>query len=187
MEPEQTERLLLSSLELPEQLVTLRQVYNLTKNHFPFYPEQAEFIWDYITSYSKPPSAALLEAKFPDFDLAPRQDFDYVAQAYSDVSLSRSANIIFYKAQELLEETPRSAYPFVLSSLQNLMQIEDSHHTVMDAKKPQDRLDSFRARRNGAAEKNRFFSGISELDEFPLTFRRGQMVGILADTKAGKS
>ena len=89
MEPEQVERLLLSSLERPEQLVTLRQTYNLTKNHFPFYPEEAEFIWDYITEYSDPPSASLLEVKFPDFDLAPRQDFDFISKAYSDVSLSR--------------------------------------------------------------------------------------------------
>ena len=187
MEPEQVERLLLSSLERPEQLVTLRQTYNLTKNHFPFYPEEAEFIWNYITEYSDPPSASLLEVKFPDFDLAPRQDFDFIAKAYSDVSLSRSANIVFYKAQELLEDAPREAYPFVLSSLQNLMQIEDSHHVVMDAKKVEDKLEAYRARRNGVAEKNRFLSGIEELDEFPLTFRRGQMVGILADTKAGKS
>ena len=129
----------------------------------------------------------MLEVKFPDFDLAPRQDFDFISKAYSDVSLSRSANIIFYKAQELLEDAPREAYPFVLSSLQNLMQIEDSHHVVMDAKKVEDKLDAYRARRNGVAEKNRFLSGIEELDEFPLTFRRGQMVGILADTKAGKS
>ena len=187
MEPEHVERLLLSSLEQPDQLVALRQKYNLTKNHFPFYADEAEFIWDYITEYSAPPSSALMEVKYPDFDLAPRQDFDYISKAYSDVVLSRTANIIFYKAQELLDESPRDAYPFVLSSLQNLMQVEDEHHAVMDAKKPEDRLASFRARRNGAVGDNRFLSGIDELDAFPLTFRRGQMIGILADTKAGKS
>ena len=79
MEPEQVERLLLSSLERPEQLVTLRQTYNLTKNHFPFYPEEAEFIWDYITEYSDPPSASLLEVKFPDFEKE-REEWDWKFQ-----------------------------------------------------------------------------------------------------------
>ena len=59
MEPETAERLLLSSLKTPEHLVDLGRKYNIDRTKFPYYPQVAEFLWDYITQYGQAPNTAL--------------------------------------------------------------------------------------------------------------------------------
>ena len=43
-------------------------------------------------------------------------------------------NLIFFKAQELLDGTnPRVAYPYVIGQLQNMLQTEEDHRAVLDS------------------------------------------------------
>jgi len=187
MKPSEAERLLLSSIRTPSHLVDLRQKYKLTSSHFPFYPKEAEFVWGYVTEYGKSPTPEVLAANFPDFSLSPVQDFNYISNYYHSVVLTRHANIIFYKAQELLDsEHPRAAYPYVIGQLQNMLQTEEDHREVLDTN-PLDRLNGYRERRRLLANENRYRTGIQFLDEYPITLKPGQVFGILADTKVGKS
>jgi len=187
MEPETAERLLLSSLKTPEHLVDLGRKYNIDRTKFPYYPQIAEFLWDYIIQYGESPNAELFKGEFPDFELAPGQEFSYISEKYFDIHLTSQANSYFYTAQKVLEETPREAVPFLISRLQNLVQAEDQHQTVLDARDPVNRLEAYRQRRDTAQNQSVFKTGVAPLDSKGVSFKRGQIVMILADTKVGKS
>jgi len=186
MESSEAERLLLSSIKTPSHLVALRQL-KITSAHFPFNNDEAVFIWNHVTTEGKAPTPEVLTAEFPTFDLAPAQDFNYISNYYQEVVMTRYANIVFYKAQELLDsENPRTAYPFVIGQLQNMLQVEANHREVLDTN-PLDRLNAYRERRRMLANQNRYSTGIQFLDEYPVILKPGQVFGILADTKVGKS
>ena len=55
MEPEEIERILISSLKTPEHLNILRQKYKISPRHFPYFPEPATYIWDFIVQWGKAP------------------------------------------------------------------------------------------------------------------------------------
>ena len=80
-----------------------------------------------------------------------------------------------------------SAFPFLISRLQNLVQAEDQHQTVLDARDPVNRLEAYRQRRDTAQNQSVFATGVSPLDSKGVSFKKGQIVMILADTKVGKS
>ena len=62
MEPEEIERILISSLKTPEHLNILRQKYRLSPRHFPYYTDEAQFIWDYIEKQGTAPDFNLIAA-----------------------------------------------------------------------------------------------------------------------------
>ena len=187
MEPEVAERLLLSSLKTPEHLTMLGRKFNLDRTKFPYYPQVAEFLWDYITQYGSAPNAELFKGEFPDFDLSPPQEFNYISEKYFEVHLTSVANSHFYTAQKVLLESPREAVPFLISRLQNLIQSEDQHQTVLDARDPVNRLEAYRMRRDSATNESKFLTGVAPLDSRGVCFMKGQIAMILADTKVGKS
>lgn len=187
MKPSEAERLLLSSIQMPTHLVELRNKYKITASHFPFFPKEAEFVWSHVTEYGKAPTQEIMEATFPDFNLSPAQEFNYISDYYHTVVMSRHANLVFYKAQELLDsEHPRTAYPYVIGALQNMLQTEESHRAVLDTN-PIGRIDDYRSRRQTLEKEHRYRTGIQFLDEYPMTLKPGQVFGILADAKAGKT
>ena len=187
MKPSEAERLLLSSIQKPTHLVELRNKYKITASHFPFFPKEAEFVWSYVTEYGKAPTPEIMSANCPNLELSPAQDFDYISEQFHDVVLSRHANLIFFKAQELLDgSNPRIAYPYVIGQLQNMLQTEEDHRAVLDSN-PINRINEYRARRQLLENENRFRTGIQRLDEQPMTLKPGQVFGILADAKAGKT
>ena len=82
MAPEEIERILISSLKTPQHLTTLQQKYRITPRHFPYFPEPATFIWDFIIQWGKAPDVALINATFPKFQYSPVDDFDAVAEQF---------------------------------------------------------------------------------------------------------
>jgi len=187
VKPSEAERLLLSSIQKPTHLVELRNKYKITASHFPFFPKEAAFVWSYVTEYGKAPTPEIMAASCPDLELSPAQNFDYISEQFHAVVLSRHANLIFFKAQELLDgANPRIAYPYVIGQLQNMLHTEEEHRAVLDSN-PINRINEYRARRQLLENENRFRTGIQRLDERPITLKPGQVFGILADAKAGKT
>jgi len=185
MEPEEIERTLLSSLQTPEHLNTLRQKYRLSPRHFPYYPEQATFIWDYIVQWGKAPDLHLISATFPNFRYTPTDSFDYIAEVFRKDFVRRGIYLAMTGHENAIEKDAEAAVVGLIHQLQNLQRHDDVSRVVMDSDAVQ-RFEEYKLRADGISEQ-RLWWGIEPFDNFPVMMLRGQMVGIIADTKVGKS
>jgi len=73
----------------------------------------------------------------------------------------------------------------LISQLQGLQRNDESHQVIVD-KDPIKRLEEYKLRADGIADQ-RMWWGIEPFDNFPVMMTRGQFIGIIANTKVGKS
>ena len=109
MEPEEIERILISSLKTPEHLNILRQKYKLSPRHFPYFPEPATYIWDFIVQWGKAPDINLISAQFPDFRYAPTEDFDAIAEQFRKDFVRRSIYMAMTGHEKAIEADAEAA------------------------------------------------------------------------------
>ena len=185
MEQDEIERTLLCSIKTPEHLNILRQTYKLAPRHFPFYFQQAEFIWDYVTKWGIAPDLNLLSVTFPDFQYTPTDAFEHIAELFRKDFVRRSIYITIDSYDEALKVDSESGLVGLLSSLHNLERHDESLRVVVDSK-PLSRFDEYKLRADGMA-KERLWWGIEPFDNYPVMFLKGSLVGLIADTKVGKS
>ena len=185
MQPEEIERSLLSSIQSPDHLNRLRQYYKITPRHFPYHSDEAEFIWQYVLDYGEAPSSDILATRFPEFILAPLDNFEYIATEFRKDHTRRSIMLAFKTHQTAIDADPEGGVVSLINMLQGLTRIDDSHRQVLDSS-TNERLEAYRMRTDGLG-KNQLRWGIDPLDQFPVMLMQGQFVGLIADTKAGKS
>ena len=185
MEPEEIERTLLSSLQTPEHLNILRQKYRLSPRHFPYYAEEASFIWDYITRYGKAPDLSLISASYPDFRYTPTDSFDYIAEEFRKDFVRRGIMMAMKGHDEAITKDAESAVIGLINQLQSLQRHDDISRIVVDSDAMK-RFDEYKSRADGISSQ-RLWWGIEPFDNFPVMMLRGQFIGLIADTKVGKS
>jgi len=185
MEPEEIERTLLSALQTPEHLNTLRQTYKLTPRHFPYYPEEAVFIWDYISQYGKAPDFNLISATFPEFRYTPTDSFDHIAEVFRKDFVRRGIYLAMNSHESSIEKDAEAGIVGLIHQLQNLQRQDDVSRIVIDSDAVS-RFEQYQRRADGIANE-RLWWGIEPFDNFPVMMLRGQLLGIIADTKVGKS
>ena len=151
MEPEEIERTLLSSLQTPEHLNTLRQKYRLSPRHFPYYPEQATFIWDYIVQWGKAPDLNLISATFPDFRYTPTDSFDYIAEIFRKDFVRRGIYLAMTGHENAIEKDAEAAVVGLIHQLQNLQRHDDVSRIVVDSDASQ-RFEEYKLRADGISE-----------------------------------
>lgn len=186
MQPSETERLLLASIKKADHILLLRQKYGITSSHFPYYPDESKFIWDYVLQYGIPPDSSLLLLQFPEFDTTGTDNFEWIAEEFDKVNITRQAAIIFYKGQEALEKDPYAALPLVMSQLGKLATVEEEHRNVLDAEASKNRLERYQRIATNVEEAS-FKLGIEPLDAIPLRIKPNQLIGLIANTGVGKS
>ncbi len=185
MEPEEIERTLISSLKTPEHLNILRQKYRLSPRHFPYYTDEAQFIWDYIEKQGTAPDFNLIAATFPKFKYTPTDSFDYIAEVFRKDFVRRSIYTIIEGHEGTIKKDSESALVGVIHQLQTLMRHDDMSRVVIDSE-AMNRFDDYKNRADGILNQ-RLWWGIEPFDNYPVMMLRGQMVGVMADTKVGKS
>ena len=185
MESEEIERALLSSLKTSTQLNTLRQTYKITPRHFPYHPEEANFIWEFILEYGEAPEPDILTTRFPKFAQIPLDNFDYIAREFRNDHIRRSVYVAIDGHESSLSKDAESATQSLINQLQSLMRYDESSRLVLDSE-AEDRFDNYKLRGEGFS-KFRLSWGIDPLDREQVPFFKGQFIGLLADTKVGKS
>ena len=186
MQPKDIERSLLCSIKTPDHLNRLRQYYKITPRHFPYFPEHAAFIWEYVTKYGEAPSADILGTRFPeDFEITAFDNFEYIATEFRKDFTLRSINLAIESHYKTIESDPEGGLASLINSLQAVTRVDDSHRIIVDTES-NNRLEAYKLRTDGNAQ-NKLNWGIAPLDQFPVMLMQGQFVGLIADTKAGKS
>ena len=186
MESEELERTVLSSITNPLHLQLLRQDYNLSVQSFAWYQEEASFIWDYVLQYGDAPDAELLKTRFPTFEHSPLDNFDYIVKQFRNDYVRRSVLVNVQGHTDALEKDADQAISSLINQFQSLQLKDQSRRHVVDSFDADFKLKQYQNRINGA-DSRRLTWGIEPLDNFPLRLTKGQFVGIIADTKSGKS
>ena len=186
MEPEKIERSLLSSIKTPEHLNILRQAYRLTPQNFPYHPDEATFIWDYVTEYGQGPDIEILNSRFPDFEMTEISNFAYIAQEFRKDHIRRMVYIAIGGHENAIEKDAEGGLTSLINSLQSLHKPEISGRQVLDDSSAMSRYDEYLLREEGLS-RTRLSWGIEPLTDFPVSFFKGNFVGLIADTKIGKS
>ena len=185
MAPEEIERILISSLKPPQHLTTLQQKYRITHSHFPYFPEPATFIWDFIIQWGKAPDVALINATFPKFQYSPVDDFDAVAEQFRKDFVRRGIYLAMESHEKSIEADAESGVVGLINQLQSLQRHDETSQVIVD-KDPLQRLEEYKLRADGVSQQ-RMWWGIEPFDNFPVMLLHGQFVGLIADTKVGKS
>lgn len=185
MAPEEIERILISSLKTPQHLNTLQQKYRITPRHFPYFPEPATFIWDFIIQWGKAPDVALINATFPKFQYSPVDDFDAVAEQFRKDFVRRGIYLAMDTHGPSIEADAEAGVIGLINQLQSLQRHDETSQVIVD-KDPMQRLEEYKLRADGVSQQ-RMWWGIEPFDNFPVMLLHGQFVGLIADTKVGKS
>ena len=185
MAPEEIERILISSLKTPQHLTTLQQKYRITPRQFPYFPEPATFIWDFIIQWGKAPDVALINATFPKFQYSPVDDFDAVAEQFRKDFVRRGIYLAMESHEKSIEADAESGVVGLINQLQSLQRHDETSQVIVD-KDPLQRLEEYKLRADGVSQQ-RMWWGIEPFDNFPVMLLHGQFVGLIADTKVGKS
>jgi len=139
MEPEEIERILISSLKTPEHLNILRQKYKISPRHFPYFPEPATFIWDFIVQWGKAPDLNLISAQFPEFRYAPTDDFDAIAEQFRKEVVRRNIYMAMDGHKVAIQKDAETALVGLINQLQGFQRQDDRSQVVVDSdpiKKP---------------------------------------------------
>lgn len=187
MEPTTIERKTLVSIKSFDDIATLNQRYNITKQHFIYHKDVADFVYDYVEKYGDAPSHTLLEAEFSTFDTSGEEsNFDYIANEFRKTVTAREAAIIFYTGQETIEKDPDGALPSVIARLQSLIRVDEDRRNILDAETSSDRLQNYKDKVENPYNFN-IKIGIEPLDDIPLYIAPEMLIGLFADTSVGKS
>ena len=185
MESDEIERTVLSSITSPVDLQTLRNL-NLSAQSFVFNLAEADFIWEYVTKYGNGPTAEVLQGRFPEFKHCPLDNFDYICRVFRNEYARRTVMKTLGGHKNALDKDADQAITSLVSALLAVQLNEDNQKHIVDATNVQDKLQRYKDRIKGF-DKRRLEWGINPLDTFPLRFTTGQFVGLIADTKSGKS
>ena len=132
MEPSKAERLLLSSIQTPSHLYALQQQYGISSTNFYYFPDEAQFIFDYITDKGKAPSISLISSTFPDFGPTPADDFEYVAQQYALISTRQQAFMAISSASTMLNDSPNDGAMLLARTLERIVRPDTSHRISLE-------------------------------------------------------
>jgi len=185
MESEEIERTVLSSIKSPVDLQTLRN-YNLSAQSFVYWSDEATFIWEYVLEYGSAPDAELLKTRCPDFNHSPLDNFDYICREFRNEYGRRSVLDVVKGHIPALSKDSDQAITSLVNQLLTIQLKDDSRKHVFDSFSVKDKLKRYQDRIKGA-DTRRLTWGIEPLDNFPLRLTKGQFIGIIADTKSGKS
>ena len=186
MESEEIERTVLSSIKTPADLQTLRNTYNLNAQSFVLWADVAAFIWEYFQDYPDAPTAELLSTRFPEFIHSPLENFDYICREFRNDYARRSVIDAVRGHRDALSKDADQAITSLVNNLSTIQLRDESRKHVFDSFNAKDKFARYKERIVGS-DKRRLTWGIEPLDKGGLRLTKGQFVGIIADTKSGKS
>jgi len=183
--PSQIERILISSIKDTSHLLYLQTEHNLNETSFVFFPEEAQYIFKYTREYNEAPPSVIIEAQFPEFDYAPAENFEVLADEFKKSYVSRIITVAYGNARNFMDEKPIEAASYLIQSLEGLI-IPTDKEAVELTSNPMQWYDEY-MKRVAQRDSEGFLSlGIDALDD-KVFLTPGQYIGILADWGVGKS
>ena len=120
MNPSQIERILISSIKDTSHLLYLQTEHSLNETSFVFFPEEAQYIFKYTREYNEAPPSVIIEAQFPEFDYAPAENFEVLADEFKKSYVSRIITVAYGNARNFMDEKPIEAASYLIQSLEGL-------------------------------------------------------------------
>ena len=191
MNQEQLEQTVISSIKTFDDLNILREG-GITENSFVFFPEIFEFIGDYSREYDgKVPSKEIIESQFDPFKIVETNgDTEWYIKKLSEAELSRAIGNVLEEGVRLLmeEKRPGDALDYIVSGLNENRSGKKMNLSSTDGDAIK-RLDQYlqRAKEYREGGLPGIPTGIKFLDDNNVSWLPGQLIGVIASTKKGKS
>lgn len=172
---------------LQTQDISLLEENQITKDYFPEYQDEIEFILNHNTEYGNVPDKATFIAQFPEFELVEVQESDrYLVDTIREEYLYYKSVPVVQQIAKLMKTDSNAAIEYMIQSMKDLQPNYSITGTdiISDAIL---RYEQFEQRKEH--QDDWFFtSGFEELDDLIHGIQRGEeLFVIFARTNQGKS
>ena len=172
---------------LQTQDISLLEENQITRDYFPEYEEEIDFILKHYNDYGNIPDKATFIAQFPDFELVEVQESDrYLIDTIREEYLYYKAVPVVQQVAKLMKTDSNAAVEYMIQSMKDLQ----PNYSITGTDIIQDaysRYEQFEQRKEH--QDDWFFtSGFEELDDLIHGIQRGEeLFVIFARTSQGKS
>lgn len=172
---------------LQTQDISLLEENQITKDYFPEYQDEIEFILNHNTEYGNVPDKATFIAQFPDFEIVEVQESDrYLIDTIREEYLYYKSVPVVQQIAKLMKTDSNAAIEYMIQSMKDLQ----PNYSITGVDIIQDALNRYEQFTQVKEHQNEWFftTGFEELDDLIHGIQRGEELFVLfARTNQGKS
>ena len=194
MNPTEIERLMLMSVKTMDDVAKIRGEYGISEKNFVFLYSEASFIFNYIKNFDIAPDSDTLSLEFPEFQYSVgSSNIDYIAGEFNKEIIRReviTTVATFTKPGGILEKDARIGITDLANKLDNIrssyIEVNTAHRRALDGEEALNRYERYLDKLNGINTIETYSLGIEPIESI-IECRRGNLIGLFADTGIGKS
>lgn len=172
---------------LQTQDISLLEENQITRDYFPEYEEEIDFILKHYNDYGNIPDKATFIAQFPDFEFIEVQESDrYLIDTIREEYLYYKAVPVVQQVAKLMKTDSNAAVEYMIQSMKDLQ----PNYSITGVDIIQDALNRYEQFTQVKEHQNEWFftTGFEELDDLIHGIQRGEELFVLfARTNQGKS
>ena len=172
---------------LQTQDISLLEENQITKDYFPEYQDEIEFILKHHNDYGNVPDKATFIAQFPEFELVEVQESDrYLVDTIREEYLYYKSVPVVQQVAKLMKTDSNAAVEYMIQSMRDLQ----PNYSITGVDIIQDALNRYEQFTQVKEHQNEWFftTGFEELDDLIHGIQRGEELFVLfARTNQGKS
>ena len=172
---------------LQTQDISLLEENQITKDYFPEYQDEIEFILKHYNDYGNVPDKATFIAQFPEFELVEVQESDrYLVDTIREEYLYYKSVPVVQQVAKLMKTDSNAAVEYMIQSMRDLQ----PNYSITGVDIIQDALNRYEQFTQVKEHQNEWFftTGFEELDVLIHGIQRGEELFVLfARTNQGKS
>ena len=172
---------------LQTQDISLLEENQITRDYFPEYEEEIDFILKHYNEYGNIPDKATFIAQFPDFEFIEVQESDrYLIDTIREEYLYYKSVPVVQQVAKLMKTDSNAAVEYMIQSMKDLQ----PNYSITGVDIIQDALNRYEQFTQVKEHQNEWFftTGFEELDDLIHGIQRGEELFVLfARTNQGKS
>lgn len=172
---------------LQTQDISLLEENQITRDYFPEYEEEIDFILKHYNDYGNIPDKATFIAQFPDFEFIEVQESDrYLIDTIREEYLYYKSVPVVQQVAKLMKTDSNAAVEYMIQSMKDLQ----PNYSITGVDIIQDALNRYEQFTQVKEHQNEWFftTGFEELDDLIHGIQRGEELFVLfARTNQGKS
>lgn len=172
---------------LQTQDISLLEENQITKDYFPEYQDEIEFILKHNDDYGNVPDKATFISQFPDFEIVEVQESDrYLVDTIREEYLYYKSVPVVQQIAKLMKTDSNAAIEYMIQSMKDLQ----PNYSITGVDIIQDALNRYEQFTQVKEHQNEWFftTGFEELDDLIHGIQRGEELFVLfARTNQGKS
>lgn len=172
---------------LQTQDISLLEENQITRDYFPEYEEEIDFILKHYNDYGNIPDKATFIAQFPDFEFIEVQESDrYLIDTIREEYLYYKSVPVVQQVAKLMKTDSNAAVEYMIQSMRDLQ----PNYSIIGVDIIQDALNRYEQFTQVKEHQNEWFftTGFEELDDLIHGIQRGEELFVLfARTNQGKS